>query len=289
MTPGSTVIAGPHAGDGLLEMRFGLVGGITTLMSRRQRFPLRCTVPLYLDDALPDMAWVYIQNPTGVVGAGDHLDVRIATGAGTRVHVTTPSATKVLRMDGGCASQDITVHVGPGGYVEHVPDPIIPHHGASFDQRLDVHLDDGASYIGSEILAPGRRASGELFEYERLSLRTTIVDARGAELLVDNVVLEPARHDPRARGSFGRCGYCASVVVVGPGVVADDLADRLDDALAPTAAAGVIGGAGRLAGGAGVLVRILAPTSAVAVAAVRSIWSFARGELVGAAPPRSRK
>ena len=64
----------PQHADGLLELAFRVgPGDRTVLASRRQRFPLRLTVPLMLDPALPGMAFVYVQNPTGGVFAGDRL------------------------------------------------------------------------------------------------------------------------------------------------------------------------------------------------------------------------
>ena len=46
--------------------------GRSALHSRRQRFPLRITAPFHLDEAAPDIAFVYVQNPTGGVGRKYH-------------------------------------------------------------------------------------------------------------------------------------------------------------------------------------------------------------------------
>ena len=88
--------ARPRHQEGMLSLAFWCdARGRTTLSAHRQRFPLRTTVPLYLDDADPGMAFVYVQNPTGAVFAGDRLTTRVAAGADARVHVTTQSAIRL--------------------------------------------------------------------------------------------------------------------------------------------------------------------------------------------------
>ena len=51
--------------------------GARDLRRRSQRFPLRLTAPLYLDPAQPQMAFVYVQNPTGGMFEGDGLIVSV--------------------------------------------------------------------------------------------------------------------------------------------------------------------------------------------------------------------
>src|ERR1700741_814316 len=75
--------------EGALELCFCRgPRGRSALRSRRQRFPLRMTAPLYLDAAAPDMAFVYIQNPTGGAFAGDRLRTSVTVDPGVRLHVT---------------------------------------------------------------------------------------------------------------------------------------------------------------------------------------------------------
>ena len=90
----------PHQ-DGVLDAAFVRDGrGRTVLKTLRQRFPLRTTVPFYVDDGDPAMAFLYVQNPTGAVFAHDRLNTSVAAGDGTRVHVTTQSATKRILAEG---------------------------------------------------------------------------------------------------------------------------------------------------------------------------------------------
>jgi urease accessory protein len=272
---------------GLLELRFEAgVGERTVLSERSQRFPLRTTVPLYLDPGAPDLAFVYVQNPTGGTFAGDSLVTRIRAGASARVHVTTPAATKVYRGDGGAARQLVEIEIGVGGYVEYVPELLIPHTGSRLDQRLEIVLGSGAAFVGIDALAPGRLASGETFAYERVRLATVVRDGAGLELCADTMELEPARRSPTCRGLLGAFSYAGSVVVAAERANAE-FAASLDAVLG--AVPHVLGAAGPLPNGAGAYARVLTNSSKALRTALDTAWRVARVALIGVAPPPRRK
>jgi urease accessory protein len=279
-------VSGAHQ-DGLLELRFDRdPAGRTYLAARRQRFPLRITTPLYLDPRDPGMAFVYAQNPTGGVFAGDRLVTSVGAGSGTRVHVTTQSATKLYRMDGGDAIQDLRFALAGDAYLEHVPDPLIPHTGARFRQRTVVDMEPGACFLAAETLAPGRRARGERFAYEMVELRSEAA-CDGRALCADALRLEPGRRAPTAPGILGDHDYLATLLVVAPGRDGEALARELDDAVA--GAAGASAAAGVLPAAAGALVRVLAATGGAARAALHRAWEVARRRLLGIPLPPLRK
>jgi urease accessory protein len=275
-------------GDGLLELRFRLTAdGRTVLSRRRQRFPLRITVPLELDPAVPGMAFVYVQNPTGGVFAGDRLSTVVEAGPGTRVHLTTPAATRVYAMDGGLAEQRTRIDVGPGAFVESIPEPLVPHAGSRLRSRQSVTLAEGAGFVCTELVGPGRLARGEAFAYELLDLETEVRGADGRLLCVDRIRLDPGRRAPAARGLLGGPAYLGSLLALTPGRDAAELAStidrRLDSELGSRAAAGA------LPGDVGVVVRALTPTAATARSALRIAWGEARAALLGAPLPPWRK
>lgn len=273
---------------GLLELSLARRGdGRTGIVGRRQRFPLRMTVPMYLDPALPDLPFIYVQNPTGGLFPDDDLLVSLDVASGARVHLTTQSATKAYAGAGPGARQRTELSLGEGAYAEVMPDALIPHAGASVEQQLTVTLGEGASFVGSDLLAPGRHAKSERFAYQRVRLATAVHDAAGAELCVDALELEPARRRPAARGVLGGYAYLGTFIAAAPHADAERLAARIDEALA--AADGVRAGAGVLPREAGVGARVLSARAADARRAIDTAWKIARGELVGAAPPPRRK
>jgi urease accessory protein len=276
----------PGAG-GLLELSFRAVGCRTVLGRHRQRFPLHVTTPMYLDPAAPGMPFVYAQNPTGGVFAGDRLCVEVDAGPDTRVHLTTPASTKVYRMEEGHAEQVTELKLGAGAYVELVPEPLIPQAGSRFASRVAATLAGGASLVAAETVAPGRAARGEVFAYERLELCTEVYDQAGNELCVDRLVLEPGRRSPAARGLLGGASYVGTLLVVAPGSDGELLAARTDAELAELA--GVRAAAGALAAGVGSVARVLGDSPAALRAAIEAAWTVARAELLGAPLPSRRK
>src|SRR5205823_503221 len=115
----SSTASSPARSDGLLDLRLERGrDGVTRIVRRAQRFPLHLTAPLYLDPLEPGLPFLYVQNPSGGVFAGDRLRIRIEAGPGARAHLTTPSATRLQRMDGDGARQDVELVLGEGAYVE---------------------------------------------------------------------------------------------------------------------------------------------------------------------------
>jgi urease accessory protein len=279
--------APPAARDGTLELAFCLhPRGHTALRARRQRFPLRTTMPFHLDAEAPDMAFVYVQNPTGGVFAGDRLLTSVVADAGARVHLTTQSATKLYRMDGGEARQELRFELAEGAYVENMPDTLIPQAGTRYRQRTSVELAPGAVFLSAETLAPGRRAHGERFAYELLEL-TTEVRRDGRELCAETLRLEPGRARPDRAGVLGGADYLTSMLVLAPESDTATLAAAIDADLA--SCEGIRGAAGELPHGAGAVVRVLAGDAPSAERGLRTAWATARRVLLGVALPERRK
>jgi urease accessory protein len=282
--------AGPGAADGpgLLHLTFRRdAAGRSVVRERQQRFPLRTTTPFYLDTAARDMAFVYVQNPTGGVFAGDRLLITLAAEQGARVHLTTQSATKLYRMDAGEARQELRFELGAGAYIEHIPDPLIPQAGAIYRQHTSANVADGAVFVTAETIAPGRRAHGERFAYELLELATE-VRRHGREVCSERLCFEPRRARPDRAGVLGRDEYLVSLLVIAPDHDTGALATSIDAALAGLPGE-VRGAAGQLPHGAGVLMRMLAPTAASADRALRRGWAAARASIIGLPLPERRK
>lgn len=275
------------APEGLLELRFAKAPtDRTELVRRAQRFPLHFTSPLYIDPRRPDMAFVYVQNPTGGVFGGDSLSIRISAGGETAVHVTTTAATKIYRMEEEGARQLTVLDVGPGAYVEHLPEPLIPQAGSRYEQETVAELDEGARLVLAETLAPGRAARGERFQFDRLRIATTI-RSRGVDVCREVLVLEPSRQTPARRGMLGRYSYFGTLFAVAPSADARELARGLDAAV--RAVGGTLGGAGVLPSEAGAFVRVLADSSQAVSRAMSEAWRAARVLLLGQEPPARRR
>lgn len=273
--------------DGLLRLRLGCDSSRRTrLLAHHQRFPLRTTVPLYLDPGDPGLAFIYVQNPTGGVFAGDHLETSLTIEPGARAHLTTQSATKLYRMEGGEAHQELTFHLAEDSYLEYLPDPVIPQNGARLTQQITVEIGNRAAFLATEVLGPGRLARGERFGYERLAFRTEIRRC-GGPLCVDSSVFEPGRRRPDRHGLFGTWNYLGTLLVVSPEKASGDLADRLHAQLPQEE--GLACAAGPLPHQAGAVVRLLAHHGPAIRRELARVVSTARKEVLGHPLPMLRK
>lgn len=243
-------------------------------------------MPLYLDPAVPGMAFLYVQNPTGGVFEDDRLSIGLRAAPGAMVHLTSQGATKLYRAESGCAHQSVSIEVSEDAFVEYVPDPLIPHAGARLDQRVTADVADGGALIATEVIAPGRLAHGEAFEYTSLTLSTRVTSG-GRERAFDSVELDPADLDPRAAGVLGGHGYLATLLVVSPGRNMETLAARLTASVSNGEE--LLAGCGLLPGDDGLILRVLSGSSRAAGAALHDAWTAARLELIGHPPPRRRK
>jgi urease accessory protein len=191
----------PRAASLRLDFERDVRTGQTVLTGSRQDAPLRVVRAFAVDHGA---ALVHLHNVSGGLLGGDRLKLGVNVGADAQVQVTTTGATRIYRprVDALAASQSNEISVGPQGLLEYLPDAVIPFAGARFSQTTSIRLADGAGLFWWEILAPGREARGEVFEYESLEFKTDL-------LAIGQLVgMERVRLDPKKRGlaSVARLG-----------------------------------------------------------------------------------
>lgn len=273
---------------GWLRLDFACAAsGVTQLVERSQRFPLHVTSALRLDPAAPNMAFVYLQNPSGGVFEADRLAIELHLRRNASVHVSTPSATKLFGAEGGVsASQRMTIDMQEGAYLEYIPDPLIPLRKACYEQETLLRMATGACAIMTEIVACGRFTAGEAFAYSRLEFRTE-VKIDGIATCRDAFELTPQTMPLAGPGLFGEHRFVATMLVLCPGALPAGLDRRMDDAVRSLDA--VYGAASLLPGKSGVIVRALAATPSAARSVVNLAWEEARRSLLGLLLPPIRK
>jgi urease accessory protein len=270
--------------DGFLGLGFERRGARTVLTERRFTLPLQALEPVDLDGT--GAATLFLLNPTGGVLGGDRLETRVELGAGSRVCLSTPSATRVYRSAGLPAVQRVTFHVAEGAALEYLPDHVIPSPGARFIQSVDLCLAPGAAAILCDAWAAGRAARGEAWRFDLLDTGTTARDREGL-LFKDRVVLGGAQ----GWGGLGAAEGMAYVATVSCLAPAHAGLDALGEALTRTLAglaAGVTAGVTALARG-GIVARILAPSAPALQRAVDASWATCRHNLWGLPPLALRK
>ena len=271
--------------SGFLRLGFEHRGGRTILADLDSRAPFLAQRALHCDDALPDMAWLFMITTGGCVLQGDRLALDVSLGPGARAHITTQSATKVHSMDANYAHQAQSFTVGEGAYLEFLPDPLIPHRQARFANDTRIVIDPSASMLCSEIVQPGRKHhhADECFGATLLSLATTAARPDGQLLFSENLVIEPLRFSMRQSGVMDGFDVFGNVILCTPADIADRVHARLSAEV--DLEEGVAFGACRLPNDAGLIYKVLGRETAQVRAKVREFWEVARHEITGAAIP----
>ncbi|MEO8936479.1 MAG: urease accessory protein UreD [Burkholderiaceae bacterium] len=154
-----------------LEIGVAMRGGSSIAVHRRHLGPLRLQKPLYPEG--PGVAHLLVVHPPAGIAGGDRLEIDIDVVDRANALITTPGATKWYRSDGTRASQDVVLKVAAGACLEWLPQESIVFDGADAATSTSIACESGATCIGWDVVALGRRASGERFT--RGTLRQDLV------------------------------------------------------------------------------------------------------------------
>ena len=185
--------------------------GRTFLRKQSFRAPIHLSKPHWDGNFLT----INVVNPTAGLFAGDHVEITVRVCAGARVVLTTPSATRVFRAKHSMQRTEIvqTIVVENGGRLDVCPDILIAHGGARYSQTTRIEVQPGGELFFTEMLAPGRTASGEVFAYEQLDFSTDLIV--GSQVAVREKYRLGATSEglQSMRRRFPRAYYASSLVV----------------------------------------------------------------------------
>jgi urease accessory protein len=187
--------------------------GRTFLAKQSFRAPIHLSKPHWDGNYLI----INVVNPTAGLFAGDHVETTVRVCAGARAVLTTPSAARVFRAKRSIQKTEIvqTIVVENGGRLDVCPDILIAHGGARYSQASRIEVHAGGELFFTEMLAPGRTASGEVFAYEKLEFSTDLI-AGGRFAVRERYCLDASSEGLQAmRRRFPRA-YYASALVVSP-------------------------------------------------------------------------
>jgi urease accessory protein len=258
--------------------------GQTVLRSLHSEGMLKAMRAHHLDPALPAMAFLTISSPGGGVLQGDRLEIHITIEEGAQLHVGTTSATRVYRMPHGVAEARTNFTVAGGAYGEYVPDPFVPYAGSRFTGHARHVVAEGGALLLAEVVGPGRQARGESLVYDFFNSDTEVRRPDGRLLFRDITRLSPA-DDLDSLGLLGSYRAIGTLYAIARGV---DVS-VFDPTIARCEEIGLLAGCSELPNGAGIWFRVMAPDSPSAHDAVREAWAAARVQILGFAPPVSRR
>jgi urease accessory protein len=285
------IISAPPRVEAALALDFArdAATGCTVLSASVQEPPLRVVRAFALDDG---SALAHLHNVSGGLLGGDRLSLAVNVGAGARVQLTTTGGTRIYRPRKSAppTMQTNEIRVGENALLEYVPDAIIPYAGARFAQRTRIELAPGAGLFWWEVIAPGREASGEVFAYESIEMRTDVT-ANGRLIGAENIRLEPRGSALRSIARLGEYRYWVTFYICRVGLDAtawlaaeEHLREAARELTLPGEA---LWGVSTLLAD-GLIVRGLAVRGRDALGGLHALWNAAKLRLYGraAVPPR---
>jgi len=187
--------------------------GRTVLAGQSFRAPYHVSKPYWDGDARTLL--VQVVNPTAGILAGDKLESEISVSGGASLLVTAPSASRLFQMQGGSANCRQRFAVSKHGWLEVMPEPLVPHRGCRYRQVTSVEIESGGELFFADLLMPGRVGHGEAWEWEQLCLE---IDVRLDGELVLRERLHQSGGELRAVAEFSGsgAGACfANAVLIG--------------------------------------------------------------------------
>jgi len=285
------IIAAPPRVEASLALDFArdATTGRTVLSASIQEPPLRVVRAFALDDG---SALAHLHNVSGGLLGGDRLSLAVNVGAGASVQLTTTGATRIYRRRESAppTTQTNAIRVGENALLEYVPDAIIPYAAARFAQWTRIDLAAGAGLFWWEVIAPGREASGEVFAYESVEMRTDVT-ANGRLIAAENIRLDPRGSALRSIARLGEYRYWATFYMCRVGLDAtawhaaeEHLREAARELTQPGQA---LWGVSTLLAD-GLIVRGLAVRGRDALGGLHALWNAAKLRLYGraAVPPR---
>lgn len=253
----------------------------TVIREQYCKVPLFIQRAMYLEETLPAMAYVYIISPSGGILQGDRYRIDITLSNNAFAHVTTQSATRIYKMERNFATQMVNVVVEEGSYFEYIPDQIIPFRNSRFYQAVELNVHDNATMIYSEMLVPGRVASGESFEYDICYIKTIARNQVGKLRFMDVIKLEPKKEDLRVEGILGKFDVVGTVYIITREFYIKDLQQEINAKIAGLEGA-LSGGASILPAKQGIIVRILGKTAGEVRNMIFEAVRISRNQIIGA-------
>ncbi len=154
-----------------------VVMGARGLVDLAQRGSAKAMLPR-MNAGLPEIVFL---NTSGGLASGDRLRFAVDLRAGTRALATTQTAERAYRAEAAPARAEVALNVGPGAWLDWLPQETILYEGARLERDTVVELAADAGCLLLEMVVLGRLAMGE--RPARLHLRDRRTIRRAGRLV----------------------------------------------------------------------------------------------------------
>lgn len=259
---------------GTLDLDFQWLRQGSVLTRNRHQGPLLLQRPLYPEGK--EVCHGCILHPPGGVVGGDSLELRVNVQQNSHALLTTPGATKFYRSSGPLATQTQHLHVAKDACLEWLPQDSIIFPGARASLSTRINLEEGARFMGWEILCLGLPVNNDQFTTGHLQSRLSLY-RNGKPLFLDRLHCGKEEDLQRITGLRGYAVTASFIVSHGDEKMLEEIRKcilREDDALLGCT----------LLHGDLLLMRYLGNSTFAAHGLFAEIWAMLRPEIMGRTP-----
>ena len=287
-TPVNQLGVGKSGKVGILDLELQKNNaGKTVITKQFFQTPLQIQRALYLENSLPEMAYLFVVSPSGGILQGDRYRTDLLLKNNAKAHITTQGATRVYSMDSNSASQIVNITVDENCYLEYIPDQIIPYKNSRYYQKVNLKVHDNSTLIYSEILTPGRVAMGESFEYDICYLRTHCRNQDKKIRFLENTKIEPKKQRLKDFGILGEYDAVGTVYILTRKDNIADLENSINMAIRNIDEVSV--GTSLLPDNSGIIIRILGNKTDNIFEVIFKTLEISRIKILGASFSKTRK
>ena len=265
--------------NGILQLSFhyDVQRAKTTLAKQRSEPPLCVQRAVYCEEALADMAYVYIASTSGGMLQGDTYAMDFEMGKQTKAHITTQGATRIYGTNNNISkcntTQSLCISLQEHAYLEYIPDQIIPYADSEFSQDATFLVHETATLVYSEMITPGRVGMGESFRYKSCNLKMRVVNQNGNIRFIDASKMMPhaskikksnemqeqhtSNSDISSFGIMNMWEVVSSIYIITEKKYVEQLQNEIDHTILKKYKGVVMGGAAIMKDSTGILVRLL--------------------------------
>ncbi len=273
---------------GILDLELGTNNEKKTVITKQfSQVPLLIQRALYPEISNPNMAYLYVISPSGGILQGDRYKTNVVLKNTAVAHMTTQGATRIYGMNSNWASHILNITIEENCYFEYIPDQIIPYKNSRYYQKANLNVHNNSTLIYSEILTPGRVASGESFEYDICYLRTHCSDQDKKIRFLENTKIKPKDKKLNDFGILGEYEIVGTVYILTRKKTINELENNLYEYLKILDKMSV--GMSILPDESGIIIRILGNKTENIINVIYKILDISRKKILGIEFSKIRK
>ncbi|AFI05738.1 urease accessory protein UreD [Helicobacter cetorum] len=172
--------------------------------------PFKLMAPFYPKD---DLAEIMLLAVSPGMMKGDAQDMQLNIGQNCKLRITSQSFEKIHNTEDGFASRNMNIEVEENAFLDFAPFPLIPFENAHFKGNTTISLHSSSQLLYSEIIVAGRVARDELFQFNRLHTKISVLQAN-RPIYYDNTILDPKTTDMKNMCMFDSYTHYLNLILI---------------------------------------------------------------------------